>query len=188
MGPNLAKKIPKSSINANNFLKGDYPQSFFTTPVSDLEITSIINSLKNTSCKGYDDIPGHLIKFCVNELSGILAHINNASLSTGVFPDALKLAKIVPIFKNGDKKIVSNYRPISVLSSFSKIFEKIMYVRLENYLQTNFILHQSQYGFRKKMSTSMALLSLTEEISRSMDNKNFTVGVFVDLAKAFSTL
>jgi len=188
IGPNLAKKIPKSSINANNFLKGDYSQSFFTTPVSDLEITSIINSLKNTSSKGYDDIPGHLIKFCVNELSGILAHINNASLSTGVFPDALKLAKIVPIFKNGDKKIVSNYRPISVLSSFSKIFEKIMYVRLENYLQTNSILHQSQYGFRKKMSTSMALLSLTEEISRSMDNKNFTIGVFIDLAKAFDTV
>ena len=98
------------------------------------------------------------------------------------------IAKIVPIFKNGDKKIVSNYRPISVLSSFSKIFEKIMYVRLENYLQTNSILHQSQYGFRKKMSTSMALLSLTEEISRSMDNKNFTIGVFIDLAKAFDTV
>ena len=127
-----------------------------------------------------------MIKFCVNELSGILAHINNVSLSTGVLPDALKLAKIVPIFKNGDKKL--NYRPISVLSSFSKIFEKIMYVRLENYLQTNSILHQSQYGFRKKLSTSMALLSLTEEISRSIDNKNFTVGVFIDLAKAFDTV
>ena len=95
IGPNLPKNIPKSSMNANNFLKFDYQQSFFSTPtpVSDIDITSIINSLKNTSSKGYDDIPGHLIKFCVNELSGILAHIlNNVSLSTRVFPDALKLA------------------------------------------------------------------------------------------------
>ena len=76
-------------MNANNFLKEDYQQSFFTTPISDIEITSIINSLKNASSKGYDDIPGkgyddipgNLIEFSVNELSGILAHINNASLT-----------------------------------------------------------------------------------------------------------
>ena len=86
-------------IHSNNFLKEDaYQQSFFTTPISGIEITSIINSLKNTSSKGYDDIPGNLIKFSVYELSGILAHINNASLSSGVFPDALKLAKIVLVF------------------------------------------------------------------------------------------
>ena len=116
------------------------------------------------------------MKYCGNELSYILAHISNVSLTTGVFPDALKLAKIVPIFKNGSKKVVSNYRPISVLSAFSKIFERIMYTRLDNYLDINDILHQSQFGFRKKLSTSMALLELTEEISKSIDDRNYTVG------------
>ena len=188
IGPNLAKQIPKSNLSAGHFLKGDFQNSFFTSPVTNEEISSIILALKNTNSKGYDDIPVNLVKYCGNELSYILAHISNASLTTGVFPDALKLAKIVPIFKNGSKKVVSNYRPISVLSAFSKIFERIMYTRLDNYLDINDILHQSQFGFRKKLSTSMALLELTEEISKSIDDRNYTVGVFIDLAKAFDTV
>ena len=188
IGPNLAKQIPKSNLSAGHFLKGDFQNSFFTSPVTNEEISSIILALKNTNSKGYDDIPVNLVKYCGNELSYILAHISNVSLTTGVFPDALKLAKIVPIFKNGSKKVVSNYRPISVLSAFSKIFERIMYTRLDNYLDINDILHQSQFGFRKKLSTSMALLELTEEISKSIDDRNYTVGVFIDLAKAFDTV
>jgi hypothetical protein len=95
---------------------------------------------------------------------------------------------VVPIFKNGDKKQISNYRPISVLSSFSKIFEKVVSTRLIKYLDANNILHQSQLGFRAKLSTSMALLELVDEISKSIDDKKYTVGVFLDLAKAFDTV
>ena len=114
--------------------------------------------MKNSHSKGSDNIPVNLVKCCAVELSSILTHLNNESLSNGIFPDILKIAKVVPIFKNGDKKQISNYRPISVLSSFSKIFKKVVSTRLIKYLDANNILHQSQFGFRAKLSTSMALL------------------------------
>ena len=86
------------------------------------------------------------------------------------------------------RKQISNYRPISVLSTFSKIFEKVVSTRLVKYLDVNNILHKSQFGFRAKLSTSMALLELVDEISKSIDEKKYTVGVFLDLAKAFDTV
>ena len=188
IGSSLARKIPPSNIDPISFLKGDYQNSLFFTPVTEQEIIQIIGNLKNTNSKGFDDIPVNVLKFCRNELATVLSHINNLSLSSGVFPNVLKIAKVLPIFKNGDKKIVSNYRPISVLSVFSKIFEKIVYTRLFEYLDVNHILSNSQFGFRQKLSTSMALLELTDVISKCMDSKNFTVGVFLDLAKAFDTV
>ena len=188
IGSSLARKIPPSNIDPISFLKGDYQNSLFFTPVTEQEIIQIIGNLKNTNSKGFDDIPVNVLKFCRNELATVLSHINNLSLSSGVFPNVLKIAKVLPIFKNGDKKIVSNYRPISVLSVFSKIFEKIVYTRLFEYLDVNHILSNSQFGFRQKLSTSMALLELTDVISKCMDSNNFTVGVFLDLAKAFDTV
>ena len=121
-------------------------------------------------------------------LSTGLAHINNQSLTEGLFPDAMKIAKVVPIFKSGDANNVSNYRSISILPAFSKITEKLMYSRLDKYLTNNIILHQNQFGFRAKLSTSMALLELMDKLSGAMDEKLYTVGVFIDLAKAFDTV
>ena len=188
IGPSLANKIPVTNIKATQFLKGDYQNSFFFLPVSEPEIIKVISDLKNSHSKRSDIIPVNLVKCCAVELSSILTHLNNESLSNGIFPDILKIAKVVPIFKNGDKKQISNYRPISVLSSFSKIFEKVVSTRLIKYLDANNILHQSQFGFRAKLSTSMALLELVDEISKSIDDKKYTVGVFLDLDKAFDTV
>ena len=90
----------------------------------------------------------------------------------GIFPDALKIAKVVPVYKNGDVKCVSNYRPISVLPTLSKITEKIVYNRLNKYLTDNSILHANQFGFREKLSTSMALLELVDKLSEAADKKH----------------
>ena len=106
----------------------------------------------------------------------------------GIFPDALKIAKVVPIYKNGDVKCVSNYRPISVLPTLSKITEKIVYNRLNKYLTDNSILHANLFGFREKLSTSMALLELVDKLSEAADKKLVSIGVFIDLAKAFDTV
>jgi hypothetical protein len=106
----------------------------------------------------------------------------------GVFPENLKIAKIIPVFKSGDTQFVNNYRPISILTIFSKIFEKIICTRLENYLEKNKILHENQFGFRRKVSTCSALLQLVDKISGSMDRRKTTIGVFIDLAKAFDTV
>ena len=155
IGPNLAKSIPHSAKCPLDFLKNSYCQSMFFRPTVPEEITDIIGNLKSSSSSGYDNIPIKIVKFCAIELAPIMAHINNQSLQEGVFPDVLKVAKVVPIYKSGDKKSVGNYRPISILTSFSKISEKIVHSRLENYLIVNTIIHKNQFGFRPKLSTSM---------------------------------
>ncbi|MFZ2539325.1 MAG: reverse transcriptase family protein, partial [Oscillospiraceae bacterium] len=170
------------------FLKGNFLQSMYMAPTDEFEISDVIANLKNTNSKGYDDIPVNLIKACSMGLRSILSYLNNQSFLDGIFPNALKTAKVIPIFKSEDSNCVSNYRPISVLSTFSKITEKLVYKRLNKYLTDNAILHMNQYGFREKLSTCMALLKLTENISRSIDNGDITIGVFIDLAKAFDTV
>ena len=188
VGPDLAKKIAPSNLNPTDSLQGSYCNSMFLEPTTDEEICDIISNLKKSNSTGHDNIPITLIKSCKLELSSILSHVNNQSLSEGIFPDPLKIAKVVPIYKNGNIKCVSNYRPISVLPSLSKITEKLVYIRLEKYLIKNSILHQNQFGFRSKLSTSMALLELVDKLSKSIDDRKLTVGVFIDLAKAFDTV
>ena len=117
-----------------------------------------------------------------------LVHIFNLSFSTGIFPSEMKIAKVIPLFKNGNKSDFSNYRPISLLSEFSKILEKLFNERLQQFLNTNNILSNSQYGFRAHMSTVHAALELTESISDSIDSKQHCAGVFIDLKKAFDTV
>ena len=105
------------------------------------------------------------------------------SFQTGGFPSSMKLAKNIPVFKSGSKAEFNNYRPISLLSQFSKILEKLYNKRLEQFIDNNNVLSNSQYGFRSSMSTSHALIDLVEEISESIDKKLYTLGVFIDLKK-----
>jgi hypothetical protein len=109
-------------------------------------------------------------------------------MQDGVVPDDLKVAKIIPIYKSDDKRTISNYRPISVLLTFSKILEKLVYNRLLDFFNKHDILSKNQYGFRKNVSTSMALIDLVDQISKSIEKNEFTVGIFLDLAKAFDTV
>jgi hypothetical protein len=109
----------------------------------------------------------------------------NAILSSGVFPDRLKYTIVKPIYKKGGKQEVSNYRPISLLTSFSKVFEKVIYNRLYTHLERNNILVQEQFGFRRHHSTEQAAFSLINSILTAMNNKMVVGGIFCDLHKAF---
>lgn len=110
------------------------------------------------------------------------------SLSSVVFPDPLKIARVVPVFKSGHTRIISNYRPILVLPIFSKVFERLVYNHLLNYLDKCGILTEHQYGFRKNHSTSLALVQLYDKISSVIERNEFTIGIFLDLSKAFDTV
>ena len=112
----------------------------------------------------------------------------NQSIILGIFPDKLKYAKVIPIHKKGSPTDPSNYRPISLLSIFSKIFEKLMHKRLYEFLDKMNIFYSLQFGFRKKHSTNHALISMTESIRNTIDNGKFGCGVFIDLKKAFDTV
>jgi retron-type reverse transcriptase len=110
------------------------------------------------------------------------------SINSGIVPQQLKIARVVPIFKSGDNSVFSNYRPISVLPIFSKIFEKIVHNRITNYLEQHGILFHNQYGFRKSHSTLLALQSLSIKITEAVDQKIYNIGIFIDLSKAFDTV
>ena len=117
-----------------------------------------------------------------------MADLFNLSFLTGVFPSVLKTAKVVPVFKKDSKLDYSNYRPISLLSNIEKILEKLMYKRLYTFLNNNNAIYNLQFGFRQQYSTSHALINITENIRKTLDDENIGCGVFVDLQKAFDTI
>ena len=100
----------------------------------------------------------------------------------------MKIAKVIPLFKNGDPENIANYRPISVLPCFSKVFERIMYNRLYKYLCEEKLLYSKQFGFQKSHSTDHGIVHLVDQIYESFENDHYTLGVFIDLSKAFDTV
>lgn len=114
-------------------------------------------------------------------------HICNQSLQTGTFPQKMNTAKVIPIYKSGDRHKFSNYRPVSLLSQFSKILEMGFAHRLEHFIEEN-NLSDHQFEFRENRSTLMAVMQIVEEIATAIDKKKYTVGVFIDLKKAFDTI
>ena len=117
-----------------------------------------------------------------------LTHAINLSLIMGYFPEQLKLAKVIPIFKGGDPDLLSNYRPVSVLPAFSKLYERIYYKRLLSYISSQNIRYDNQFGFRARHSTGLALNILVDKITESLDPGESMVGVFLDFSKAFDTV
>ena len=117
-----------------------------------------------------------------------LSYVINLSFSTGIFPDRLKIAKVLPLFKGGSSEELGNYRPISLLSIFDKIFEKVMHTKLYTFLEINSILYIKQFGFRKENSTALALIDIVEKIKNTIDKGKYGCGIFIDLKKAFDTV
>ena len=134
--------------------------SIFFEAATETEVVAIANSLRPGTAAGYDGIP----TWSVNKFIKPLTHIINLSLQSGIVPDQLKIARVIPLFKSAEDGLISNYRPISILPVFSKRFEKVVYKRLINYLDPNNILLRKQYGFRKNHSNSLALLDLVGNI------------------------
>ena len=164
------------------------PYSLFMSPVTETEICNIVKLFKNNKAPGLDEFSPRIIKTVIDSICKPLCHIFNLSLSTGNFPDNMKVARVTPIFKSGDKEQVSNYRPISVLSTFSKILERIIYKRTYNFLEEHNCLFANQFGFRRDHSTQLSLLELTNKVIDAFEDSSFAIGVFIDLSKAFDTV
>lgn len=163
-------------------------QSFFLTPTDEIEVRATIANLKNDSAPGWDGIPNRILKLAQHCLAGPISHLCNLSMSSGTVPTQLKTANICPIYKAGDATVPSSYRPISLLTSVSKILEKLVNKRLLAYLEGKQLLSANQYGFRKGRSTEDAVSNLVDHIVGNLDSGRRCVGVFLDLAKAFDTV
>jgi hypothetical protein len=143
--------------------------------------------LKDCAC-GWDSIPAVILKDNKTSLKTILAHIINNSISTGIFPRELKIANVIPIFKSSSPEEITNYRPVSLLTTLSKIYERAFYTRLLNFLNEQKILFKSQFGFREKCSTVMAIINLLDRIIDALDQGKAAIGIFIDFSKALDTV
>ena len=137
---------------------------------------------------GNDGVPPKVIKWAPHLFGPILLIIFNKCLQTGQYPDSMKIAKVSPIHKNGDKNILDNYRPISVLTQFNRLFERLLAKRLMNFFDKNNIITKQQFGFLKKHSTEHAILDLKEYILKKFEDHEIVAVLYLDLQKAFDTV
>ena len=172
IGKTYASKIPKPKHNFKTYLTNKNENSLFLQPTNNEEILKIINSLSpKTSTGGEDHLNNKLLKHIALSIIQPLTVLSNKSLQEGNFPDGMKISKVIPLHKTGNKHIFNNYRPISLLPVLSKVLEKLVHNRLYNFLVDNKILYPSQYGFRPDHSTSHAITEFIGNIIRNLDKK-----------------
>ena len=188
IGHDLSRDIPNIRNDPTGYIPANLKYSMFVSPVTQIEILNVISNLKESSA-GHDEIPSKLLKKTCHLLIEPLLHVIYLSLLNGVFPDELKIAQVLLLFKSGDKSIINNYRPVSILSVFSKIFEHVMYNRLLSFLNTHKVLYEFQFGFREKHGTNIAFKTfLVDKILKSWENGEIVLGLFLDFSKAFDTV
>ena len=193
IGPEMAKNIPSpsnttfSSID-NDKIKPSLQNSIFLQPSTSQEVTTVIHSLKENKAKRVFDVDTKFIKLSNNVISPIISKLFNACLTQGEFPNCLKTAEVIPIYKKGDHSVAANYRPISLLSQFHKIFERLLYNRLYSYLDKYNLLSKRQFGFRQNSSTTFAISTIYDNLIKNIDNNLYTCCIFLDLSKAFDTV
>ena len=187
-----AEIIKERKYEGNNshteYLSNPSEQTFAIYECDKIEIEYIIQTLNPRKAIGPNSIPTDILHLLKTEISYPLSVIFNISLRTGTHPELVKTAKILPIFKKGTQLSTNNYRPISLLSNLNKILEKLMFTRAYNFLEKNNIIYKLQFGFRKKHSTNRALIDITENIWKALDNGKFACGIFIDLQKVFDTV
>ena len=189
IGPSIDKAILNSETDFRDILKNiKVNNTFFLSPTIPEEIFKIIASLDKSKSLGPNSLPIYILKLYNNFFSEKLAKIINVAFATGIFPELLNLAKVIPTFKKGNKLLCENYHSISLLSVFSKIFEKVIYTRMYDYLMKNNLIYKRQFGFRNNHSTNHALISLSKNIKSNSDSGQFSAGIFIDLQKAFDTV
>ena len=179
----MSSEPNKSSFK--HFFNKRVSKSIFLSPCDAQEIEETIKCFHNDKAS---DISVLILKKCASLLSWHLANFMNAFMESGTFPGILKIAKVTPIFKKGDPQIFDNYRPISILPIFGKIFEKLIYSRLYDFFVSQNVIYDKQFGFRKNHSTAHAVNYSINNIIKNLEKKNHVIGIFIDLSKAFDTI
>ena len=166
----ITKSIPMTPKSPLDYLSNRTGNSLFLTPITLMEVNNLISILNPSKSVSPNNIPIKLLKIIGSSVSQFLALLVNQSFQSGIFPDKLKIAKVISLFKRGNPEIPSNYRPISLLPIFSKIFEKLMYRRLYRFLEIHKVLYSLQFGFQENHSIDHALVSLTEAVRNTLGN------------------
>ena len=187
VGPQLASKIPETSEDCTHYLQHRNDYTIFLEPVIIEETRKIIMALRDASA-GWDCINKLML---INTLDCIvvpLTHILNLSITQGIFPSKLKVAKIKPIYKAESKHKYNNYRPISILTAISKVFERVLYNRFVSFFNKHNLFYEKQFGFRTQHSTELAVNTLVHALTQAKEENLITLGIFLDFSKAFDTV
>ena len=190
VGKKFADKIRSPTTSIVDYLKclQSSKASIFFNPTDVLEIKRIVTMLPTKKSSGHDNISNILLKEIVDSIAHILCTIFNKSLEQGEFPTIMKLADVVPLYKSKEHYLETNYRPISLLTTVSKVLEKIVYCRVYTFLQNTGQLYENQYGFRASHSCEHAIGQVVNGIVKGMENKLNSACVLLDLSKAFDTI
>ena len=190
IGTNMANKInpTKNTKTTPTSLISTTINSFFLQPISVEEVLHELRNLDPSKSTRSDNPPVKYIKLAAGVIAPTLTNLFNHCITTSTFPKSLKISEIIPLFKQGDIYSCNNYRPISLISIFSKIFEKCIYKQLVSYFNKNNVFYKSQFGFRENYSTELAVAQVCNEIIENLENNDITCSIFLDLAKAFDTV
>ena len=183
----LSSQLPQSQSTAASFLKNRIHKTFVLSPTSPIEVDTIIDDLKSND-HNVNSISTTVLDKSKHMVTPILCHLINLFVQQGYFPDNLKLGCITPIFKNGDKEKVNNYRPVCSLSPLSKIIEKVVNNRMVDFLDDFNIFSNTQFGFRKNMGTETALIHYIDNLQNALNGGKYSISVFMDLSKAFDVI
>lgn len=187
LGPSSVANLPPPVFSHTKYVHPTL-QSFSLFVVSETELSDTVNSLQNKSSSGFDGLSVKNLKVIYPHILKTLLSIVNKSFAAGVFPDALKIARVVPIHKGGDPSKLINFRPISVLSAVSKVFERVIFRRMISFINKYNLLSDSQFGFRSGHNTELAIIHALHRITSCLDVGNPTVGLFIDVSKAFDAI
>ena len=182
---NVVSQIPHSDIDGLSHIPRSLTSLYFN-PATVNEISNIIKNIKGSNSE--EDIAIKVLKFGVHCFAPLICTLFNKCFQDGTYPNILKDARVVPVFKSGSKTLISNYRPISILLNINKIFEKLIYRRLYSYIESRNILTNRQFGFRTGCGTETAILQLISDILPAFSNKKFVLCTFLDFSKAFDTV
>lgn len=183
----LDSRIPVTDIDPVSYMSPAISDSVYVTPSTPSDVSRIISSLALKGCDS-SSIPSYVYKSLSSVLSPIISNLFNQSVQLGVFPSCLKIARVVPIHKAGSKELLNNYRPISTLPLLSKIFEKLMIVRLNSFLSHNNVIQPRQFGFMKDHNTADAILEFCDGVYEASNSGGSLLSVFLDFSKAFDTV
>jgi len=186
IGKDINRSVPCTKAKYTDYYNdSDDVPTLSMDDVGPIYVIDIIKSLPNKASKDLSGVSLKLVKFVKHELSTPLSHIFTLSINTGVFPDALKCTRTVPVYKSGPKNLCDNYRPISLVPTFSKILEKIVATKLSNHLDIKKLIYKHQYGFQRNKQTEHNLTHLLSFVSNSINNNEYCMGIFLDVKKAF---
>lgn len=182
---NIVPVLQPNTIDSDaylGFLPIERDTSIYLRPTSSIEKTKIVNDFKLSSA-GSDLMGLSVIKLILPIIVDYFVRLINCCFKLGIFLDCFKIAKVHPIFKEGDRTCLSNYQPISILPVLSRIFEKIIFLRLSSHFEDNDLLYQLQFGFRRDRNTELAVSVLTCAVNQALDQDLKTVAIFLDIRK-----